>query len=455
MARNLDPQILMEYERVLNQLTLRAGENKIDPTLDRIAFLADILGQPQLSYDVIHIAGTNGKTSTSRMVESLLSATSLNVGLTTSPHLHDVRERIRIYGQPIELELFIETFDDVAPLVALTEEKFGTPISFFETMTALAFAAFAQAPVDIAVVEVGMGGRWDATNIVQPTVCVITPIGLDHQEYLGDTIAKIAAEKAGIIKPNSVVVVGEQHPEALEVIQRQAQEVGAALLLQGIDFDVVDRQVAVGGQVLQLRGLAGVYTDVVMPLFGAHQAKNASLALAAVEAFFGAGIEGREIDSEMVHQGFGRVTSPGRLEVVRRGPTVLVDAAHNPHGATALATSLESEFTFDVLVGVVGMFADKDSEGFLGVMEPTFDRLLITQTDHERALAAGELAEIAIKIYGDDRVEVLPRLTDAIARGIEIADAVLAEDDKNVGIVVCGSVYTAAQARALLGKRDV
>lgn len=445
----------MEYERVLNQLTLRAGENKIDPTLDRIAFLADILGQPQLSYDVIHIAGTNGKTSTSRMVESLLSATSLNVGLTTSPHLHDVRERIRIYGQPIELELFIETFDDVAPLVALTEEKFGTPISFFETMTALAFAAFAQAPVDIAVVEVGMGGRWDATNIVQPTVCVITPIGLDHQEYLGDTIAKIAAEKAGIIKPNSVVVVGEQHPEALEVIQRQAQEVGAALLLQGIDFDVVDRQVAVGGQVLQLRGLAGVYTDVVMPLFGAHQAKNASLALAAVEAFFGAGIEGREIDSEMVHQGFGRVTSPGRLEVVRRGPTVLVDAAHNPHGATALATSLESEFTFDVLVGVVGMFADKDSEGFLGVMEPTFDRLLITQTDHERALAAGELAEIAIKIYGDDRVEVLPRLTDAIARGIEIADAVLAEDDKNVGIVVCGSVYTAAQARALLGKRDV
>ena len=453
MANSNDPQLILDYERVLAALDSRAAENVIIPGLDRISYLMSILGDSHTAMDVIHVAGTNGKTSTSRMIESLLSAADLHTGLTTSPHLHDIRERIRLYGQPVSLEGFIETFDDIAPYLEMTDEHFGEgKLSYFEVLTAMAFSAFAQAPVDVAVIEVGLGGRWDATNVVEPSVCVITPIGLDHQNYLGDTIELIAAEKAGIIKPGAIVVVGNQDPRAMEVIRAKAEEVGAALLVQGVDFGVVDRALAVGGQVLTLRGLGGTYDDIVLPLHGAHQADNASLALAAVEAFFGAGVDGKHVDADIVAEGFGRATSPGRLEVVRRGPTVLVDAAHNPHGGKALVSALSEEFGFDTVIAIVGMFADKDAEGFLSLLEPVVDTVIITQTSNPRAVPAEDLAATARTIFDADRVELHTQLTDAIARAIEIADDGVAEESAT-GIVITGSVFTVAQARALLGKR--
>lgn len=454
MVNSNDPQMILDYERVLAALDARAAENVIIPGLDRMNYLMSILGDSHLAMDVIHVAGTNGKTSTSRMIESLLSASDLHTGLTTSPHLHDVRERIRLYGQPISLEGFIETYDDIAPYLEMTDEHFSEgKLSYFETLTAMAFSAFAQAPVDVAVIEVGLGGRWDATNIVEPSVCVITPIGLDHQEYLGDTIELIAAEKAGIIKPGAIVVVGTQDPRAMEVIRAKADEVGAALLVQGIDFGVVERSLAIGGQVLTLRGLGGTYEDVILPLHGSHQADNASLALAAVEAFFGAGVDGKRVEPEIIAEGFGRATSPGRLEVVRRGPTVIVDAAHNPHGGKALVTALSEEFGFDTLIAIVGMFADKDAEGFLSLLEPIVDSLIITQTSSPRAVDAEVLTQTARTIFEADRVEKHAGLSDAIARAIEIADEAVAEDSA-VGIIITGSVFTVAQARALLGKRS-
>lgn len=454
MANAHDPQLILDFERVLSELNARAAENQIIPGLDRMSFLMSLLGDSHTAVNVIHVAGTNGKTSTSRMIESLLSAASLSTGLTTSPHLHDVRERIRLYGLPVPMETFVETYEDIAPYLVMTDGNFTDGrLSYFETLTAMAFAAFAQAPVDVAVIEVGLGGRWDATNVVQPSVCVITPIGLDHQNYLGDTIELIAAEKAGIIKPGAVVVVGLQDPRAHEVIAAKVRDVGAVALYQGVDFGVLERSLAVGGQVLTLRGLGGVYEDVVLPLHGQHQADNAALALAAVEAFFGAGVDGKRVGEEIVAEGFGNATSPGRLEVVRRGPTIIVDAAHNPHGGQALVAALTEEFGFDRIIAVVGMFADKDVQGFLALLEPVVDCIIVTQTNNERAVAADVLGGLAREVFADDRVEVQAQLTDAIARAIELADEDISEDAAT-GIVITGSVYTVAQARALLGKRS-
>jgi dihydrofolate synthase/folylpolyglutamate synthase len=451
----LNPDLVLDFERVLAALNDRAAENVIKPSLDRISYLLTILGDPHKAYDVIHVAGTNGKTSTSRMIESLLSAAGLNVGLTTSPHLHDVRERIRIYGASIEFEKFIEAYDDIAPFLEMTDAEFADDVrlSYFETLTAMSFSAFAEAPVDVAVVEVGLGGRWDATNVVQPKVCVITPIGLDHQDYLGDTIEQIAAEKAGIIKPDSIVVCGQQQAAALEVIQRKADAVGAALLIQDRDFGVSERSLAIGGQIVSIKGIGGFYDEIVLPLHGEHQAHNAALALAAVEAFFGAGIDGRAIDTDVVREGFGKATSPARLEVVRRGPTVIVDAAHNPHGAHALVQALEDEFSFTTLIFVLAMFADKDSLGFIGEVEPLADHVIVTQAVSPRALDVDTLFAQAATIVDEEILKKAADLPSALELAIQIADEATAVADESVGIVVTGSVVTAAQARALLGKK--
>ncbi|MEY2635088.1 MAG: dihydrofolate synthetase/folylpolyglutamate synthetase folc [Actinomycetota bacterium] len=452
----MDPSIVIEYERVLAELNSRWPENQIEPSLTRIQYLLSILGDPQDSFDVVHVAGTNGKTSTCRMIEGLLSEFGLNTGLTTSPHLHDVRERIRIYGQSIDISRFIDTFNDIEPFLAMTDaelsESTGAKLSYFETLTAMAFAAFAEAPIDVGVIETGLGGRWDATNVVNPSVVVITPIGLDHQSYLGDTIEEIAAEKAGIIKPGCVVVCGYQEPAALEIIIARAQEVGAALLLQGKDFAVIDRSIAVGGQVLSIRGLGGIYTDVIIALHGQHQANNAALAIAAVEAFFGAGVDDRQLDLEGTRAGLAKVTSPGRMEIVRRGPTIMVDAAHNPHGARALVNAIADEFAFDRLIVVLAMLADKDAEGFIEVIEPMASSVIVTQSISDRALPADDLFNKVIEIIDADKVDQRNSLADAIDRAIELADDANVEE-VSVGILITGSVVTAAQARALLGKR--
>ena len=441
---------LQELARVEEVLESRWPETKIEPSLDRISHLMTLLGDPQFAYPVIHVTGTNGKTSTARMIESLLQAMGLRTGLVTSPHLHQVTERIRLNGAPISPATFVETYDELEPYLAIVDSESlangGPAMSYFEVLTGMAFAAFADAPVDVAVVEVGMGGAWDATNVVSPLVSVVTPIGMDHADYLGDTVELIATEKSGIIKAGSIAVLAYQDPIPAEVLLQRAALVDAMVARQGVEFSVRDRALAIGGQVLSLDGLNGTYDEILLPLFGAHQAANASVALAAVEAFFGGTLT---LDIDAIREGFGAATSPGRLEVVRRSPTVIVDAAHNPHGAAVLASALEESFTFEQVIGVVSVMADKDVLGVLQALEPVMTDVVVTWNGAARAMPANELAEIANQVFGEDRVHVAPNLTSAIDRAIELADAA---GMNGVGIVVTGSVVTAAAGRAIMGR---
>jgi dihydrofolate synthase/folylpolyglutamate synthase len=431
-------------------LERRWPENVIEPTLARIAALTDLLGTPQASYPVIHVTGTNGKTSTSRMIESLLRAYGLRTGLFTSPHLVDARERVCLDGEPISAARLLSAWTEIAPFVDVVDANStadgGTSLSYFEVMTGLGFAAFADAPVDVAVIEVGLGGGWDSTNVAHGAVSVITPIGLDHREYLGDTIEEIAREKAGIIKPGAVAVVAQQELSAAEVLLERVAEVDGTVAREGIEFGVVSRGVAVGGQVLTLKGLAGEYPDVFLPLFGEHQAHNAAVALAAVEAFLG-GVGALDID--LVREGFASVTSPGRLEVLRRGPSVIVDAAHNPHGAQALARAVEDSFDFAHLVGVIGVLSDKDALGILTALEPVLDRVVITQPTSARALDADALAAVAVEVFSDDRVFVEPELPEALDRAMGLAEE--AGEYGGAGVLVTGSVVLVGDVRRLLG----
>src|SRR4029077_19101118 len=389
---------LLQVEHLLDQ---RWPETKLEPSTARIAALMELLGSPQRGYPSIHIAGTNGKTSVARMVDALFTAFSRRTGRTTSPHLQAAVERISIDGRPISPAQYVETYREIEPFVQLVDEQSeaagGPAMSKFEVVSAMAFAAFADAPVEVAVVEVGLGGRWDATNVVNAPVAVITPIGVDHADYLGDTIAEIAGEKAGIITKqedepvpsgtdlSTVAVIGRQAPEAMEVLLAQAVRADAAVAREDSEFAVLGRQVAVGGQLLELQGLGGVYSDIFLPLHGEHQAHNAVVALAAVEAFFGAGAE-RQLDMDGVRAGFAAVTPPGRLERMRTAPTVFIDAAHNPAGATALAEALQEEFDFRLLVGVVSVMADKDVDGILTALEPVFDQIVVTHNGSPRGL---------------------------------------------------------------------
>lgn len=441
-----------DYAQLEAQLLGRWPENAIEPSLDRISAIMNFLGQPQGAYPVIQVTGTNGKSSTARMIASLLRAFGLRTGLFTSPHLVDIRERIEIDGYPIGAAEFMDVARDVAPYIAAVDARMaaegGTPVTFFETMTAIAYAAFAESPVDVAVIEVGMGGTWDATSVCAPQVSVITRVDMDHAEYLGDTIEAIAVEKAGIIREGSYVVSAAQAPEAETVIRARASAMGSSLAWSGDNFWVIDRTVAVGGQALALQGIADTYADVFLPLFGGFQADNASVALAAVEAFLGGGT--LALDAEAVREGFAAVESPGRLEIVRRGPTVIVDAAHNPAGARALADALAESFAFTHLVGVLSVLADKDVRGILLALEPVLDEVVITQNSSARRMPADELATAAIEIFGEERVEVQPRFEDALEAGVRLAEE--ADTYAASGVIVTGSVVSAGQA-AMLFKR--
>ncbi|HEY8374666.1 MAG TPA: folylpolyglutamate synthase/dihydrofolate synthase family protein [Pseudonocardiaceae bacterium] len=452
-----DPSPLEALRAVEAELDTRWPETKIAPTLDRVRALTALLGDPQRAYPVLHVAGTNGKTSTSRMLDALLVAMGLRTGRYTSPHLQLVTERISVDGAPIPPERYVEVYRDVQPYVELVDaqqRKEDKPLlSKFEVLTAMAFAAFADAPVEAAVVEVGLGGTWDATNVADATVAAICPVGLDHVEYLGDDLAGIGREKAGVIKPGSIAVVAEQPPEVMRVLLERCAEVDAVVARQGMEFGVLKRDVAVGGQMLRLQGLGGVYDEIFLPLHGAHQATNAALALAAAEAFFGAGAQ-RQLDVEVVREAFASVISPGRLERVRSAPTVLLDAAHNPHGARALAAALTEEFAFRKLVAVVGVMGDKDTRGILTALEPAVSEIVVTQNSSPRAMPADELALLAGEVFGDDRVLVEHRLEDAIETAVRLAEetAEPGEPVSGAGVVVTGSVVTAGEARALFGK---
>ncbi|TDB95400.1 bifunctional folylpolyglutamate synthase/dihydrofolate synthase [Nonomuraea longispora] len=422
----------------------RGVEWDFEPTLDRIAALLDVLGSPQRAYPVMHIAGTNGKTSTARLAEALLRERNLRVGRFTSPHLVSMRERITVDGAPLSEERFAEVYEEIIPYVELTDTQ-GRRIQFFELLTAMAFAAFADTPVDVAVVEAGMGGSWDATNVADGTVSVITPISLDHIDRLGPDIPSIAAEKAGIIKPGSTAVFAQQELPAAEVLMRRAAEVGAVVAREGLEFGVLNREVALGGQLLTLRGLKGVYDEVYLPLHGAHQAGNAVCALAAVEALTGGD---DPLDSDLVRQAFSEVASPGRMEVVRRTPAVVVDAAHNAAGMQATLEALHEAFDFAKVVGVVAVMRDKDVDALLELLEPVLDQIIVTRNSSPRSMTARELASLAEPIFGEERVHVVERLDDAIDKGIGIADA--EGEFSGTGVLITGSVVTAGDARLLM-----
>lgn len=434
--------------RVEKELLARWPESRIEWKLERMAALMHALGDPQVAYQVVHVAGTNGKTSTARMVDALLRALDLRTGRYTSPHLESITERISLDGEPISAEMFVRTYDEIVPFFDIVDTQFDVRLSFFEAVTGMAFAAFAEAPVDVAVVEVGMGGRLDATNIVNPAVSVITPVDLDHMVHLGNTIAEIAGEKAGIIKPGQTVIIGMQHIDAMQVLLHKVADEGATVAREGIEFGVAGRENAVGGQLLRLQGLKAGYDEVFLPLYGAHQASNAACALAAVEAL--AGGQGA-LDPDLVRAGFANVRSPGRLEVVRSSPTILVDATHNPAGARVTVDALADAFAFRRLVGVFAALGDKDVAAMLEIFEPFLAHVVVAENSSPRSMPVDDLAAIAVDIFGPDRVDVATGLADAIGVAVERAE----EDAEfgGAGVLITGSVVTAGDARTLLSRR--
>jgi folylpolyglutamate synthase/dihydropteroate synthase len=464
-------QRLREVEQ---EILARRPEHAIEPTLNRMAELALLLGDPQRAYPVIHVTGTNGKTSTARMTETLLRSRGLRTGLFTSPHLSSIRERIAVDGEPLPPEAFVAVYDEVAPYLAMVDERQPVRLSFFEVLTAMAFAAFADAPVDVAVIEVGLGGTWDATNVADGAVAVVTPVAIDHTRYLGDTVDAIAAEKAGIIKKGAVAVLAQQPVGAAEVLLRRAAEVGASVAREGLEFGVTSRELAVGGQRLSIHGLRGDYDDLLLPLFGEYQAGNAACALAAVEAFAGAAAMGPvpvngetvasaemkdvgnafstdQLDLALVQQAFASMTSPGRLEVVRRSPVVLVDSAHNPAGMAAALAALTETFTFSGLIGVLAVSVDKDVAGILDELEPVISELVVTRNSSTRSMDPETLAELASEVFGPDRVRSAERLDDALEIAVGLADGAAGADGMGrPGVLVTGSVITAGDARLLL-----
>ena len=449
----VQPRLAQSYAEVEDALLSRWPETRLEPSLDRIRAFTELLGDPQRSYPVIHLTGTNGKTSTARMVDTLLRGLELRTGRFTSPHVERMGERITLDGDPLDDEAFVRAFNDVAPFTHLVDASEPYPLSFFETVVGMAYAAFADAPVDVAVVEVGMGGTWDATNVADAAVATVLPIAVDHAKYLGDEPATIAVEKAGIIKTGTVAVLAEQTPEVTDVLLRRATEVGATVVREGFEFGVAHRASAVGGQVVSLHGLRGRYDDLFLPLYGAHQAQNAAVALAAVESFAGDAV----LEDALVRAAFAEVSSPGRLEVIRRSPTIVLDAAHNPHAARALAAALDDSFAFEPLIGVMDVMADKDYEGVLGALEPHLAHLICSQNSTSRAMPAVDLGEAAQEVFGADRVTVAPRLAEALDQGAALAEAGEAFGSPlgSGAVLVTGSVVTVGEARTLLrGGRD-
>jgi len=437
---------------VEQEIISRRPEHSVDLALDRVAELVALLGDPQRACPVIHITGTNGKTSTARMADALLRSRGLRTGRFTSPHLVSIRERICVDGAPIDPERFVAAYEEVIPYVELVDKTHPVAMSFFEVLTGMAFAIFADAPVDVMVLEVGVGGRDDATNVADGVVAVVTPISIDHTRLLGGTIEEIAERKAGIIKPGAVAVLAQQPLAAAEVLLKQAVEVGASVAREGVEFGVMSREQAVGGQHLVLRGLRGTYEDIYLPLFGGHQAGNAACALAAFEAFAGVSDEAATLDPDVVREAFAMVSSPGRLEVVRRSPTIILDAAHNSAGMAATVAAIEEAFTFTHLSGVFAASRDKDVPGMLAELEPLLADIVVTHNSSERSMEPAQAAEIAAEIFGEDRVQSADRIEDAIDAAVALADeAVAAGLPGGGGVLITGSVFTAGDARRLLG----
>ncbi len=436
-----------EVGKIFESLVARIGERSPQPRLHATRKAVEYLGNPQQMYSVVHITGTNGKTSTARMIEALCRAHGLRTGLMTSPHLRFVNERIMIDGKPIGDEQFVENWRDVEPYIQLVDSELvaagEVPLTYFETLTVLTLAAFADAPVDVAVLEVGMGGEWDSTNVADADVAVFTPIGMDHAEFLGDTVAAIARTKAGIIKPGSLVVTAAQEPDALAEIVRAADKFGNELFADGNDFELVSNLSAVGGQVMQIRGRASTYRDVPVTLHGAHQARNATLAIAAVESLFGNG--SRPIPDEILSVALGNVTSPGRLQYLAATPPIIVDAAHNPHGAQSLAAAIVDVLPFENVWVILGVLEDKDARGIIEVLDPVVAGFVCTQSGSDRAVEAGALATIVSSLVAPGKVHAEPTLSAAIETAKTLcgpADAIMVTGS----ITLVGDTITLARS---------
>lgn len=455
-------EVSARMRQVEAEILSRAPEHQVQPSLDRVAAVLDILGNPERNYRIVHVAGTNGKTSTARMTERLLAATGMRTGRFTSPHLATIRERIALDGEPISEEGFIAAWEDVAPYIEMVDARSqvdgGPRLSFFEVLTVMALAAFADHPVDVAVIEVGMGGTWDSTNVVPGDVEVITPIGLDHAAWLGTTLAEVAANKAGIVKDGATLITALQ-PEPAQSVIAEAAQAHQVLWRRELDPEedpdapdagvlrVLDRTLGVGGQMVTFATAAAVYEDVFIPLHGGYQAHNALLALAAAEAVFGGG----PLPAKIVEDGFASVTSPGRLEVLRSSPTVIVDAGHNPHGVAALVGAVEEAFGFRHLVAVVGLMKDKDAEGILSVLEPTCDAVVCVPVESPRAMDADDLGAVARDVFGSERVTVAPTLMSGVEQAANLSEGFDAPLTAS-GVLIVGSVVLAAEARALFGR---
>jgi len=433
------------YEKLLE----RAGERWVQPRKERVARILTLLDDPQRTYRVVHITGTNGKTSTARMIESLLRAHGLRTGLFTSPHLKRFTERIMIDGEPIADAAVADAWDEIEPFVGIVDAELeaagDAPLTFFELLTVLAFVAAADAPVDVLVLEVGMGGSWDSTNTADGDVAVFAPIDMDHADRLGDTIEKIAEVKAGIIKDGAAVVSAEQTPEAEAVLRRVAAEKDATIAFEGEDFGLSAQKLAVGGQMLSIRGLAGEYADEYLPLYGAHQGHNAALAVVAVESLIGGGSQ--RIAGEIITDGLQNATSPGRLQLVGIAPTVVVDAAHNPHGAASLARALDDSFDFDEWGLVLGVFADKDTAGIVDTLLPAVTEVFATSPDSERAEEADAIADL-VEERGR-RASVHPTLAEAVDAAREWASS-----SERRAVVIAGSIVLAGEALLLSEEED-
>jgi len=427
----------------MSALASRWPENKINPSLDRIKLLLDYLGNPQDGLKAIHIAGTNGKTSTSRMIERLLRSLDLRTGLYTSPHLVHPRERISIDGEPISVKNFEEVFNQVEPFLEIVDEKIpGGSVTFFEVLTAMAFVSFSDTPVDVISLEVGMGGRWDATNVLTPMVSVITPIDLDHQEYLGNTVEKIALEKTGIIKENIPVIVSNQSKDAAKIILAKARENNSPIMREGIELDVLERSVGIGGQQLTIANPYGTHSELFLPLFGKHQASNAAVSLTAVEAFLD-----RQIDHDLVQEAFAEFSSPGRLQVLKRNPTIVIDAAHNPAGIKATKQGITESFQFDNLILILAFMGDKDVNQILEELKGFAQVVILTQTNSARALSVVDLAKKVKNISQfATRIESSDNSSEAIKLAIDIAKDL----GNSAGIIALGSVVLAGEIGLLI-----
>lgn len=453
---------------VYTHLLSRAPENKMEPRMQPMFDIMALLGDPQHSAPVIHLTGTNGKTTTARIIEQVLIAHGLRTGRYTSPHLVSVTERISIDGEPVDDDTFVRVFNEIAPLIDIVDgqlEAAGEPkLTYFETVTALGYAIFADAPVDVMVIEVGLGGITDATNVADAQVSVVTPIAVDHADLLGDTPGEIAVEKSGIIKTDGFLVSASQDPEAAQVLLETARQHNANFRFENIEFGVTDRSIAVGGQQVTIRGLAGEYPNLFLPLHGAHQVQNLAVAIAALEAFLGAGDQ--PLQQDILQDGLSMVTSPGRLELLRSNPSLVIDAAHNPHGIEATAATLRETFNFSALGLVVGILDDKDALGILTALFEHFgddvEHMALTKSNSPRALQSETLTEIALDAgWDEDQLFTTDSVVDAIAwtvAGVRDIDSRVQDAGRTLtagtggpGILVTGSITLVGQVRDLLG----